>query len=167
MSTTTLQRAAWAEIREGAAVEPGRLGRPSISVLRWCASSSRRERPRTFSAIAFSKTWTAEVTIGIIPERTARWLPTVTELGSVLNGTYAELLPLRSIAHLGVGQSVQEGLDVSSPMKGDGSFVVHSKHHPSEDCTTSYNLKRVASGSEAKWRQKAGAKLKTSHVYSF
>ena len=31
MSTNTLQRAAGAELREGAAVEPGKLGRPSIS----------------------------------------------------------------------------------------------------------------------------------------
>ena len=60
---------------------PGRLGRPSISSLRRCASAQRlssrssrreRERLRISSGSAYKKTRTAEVTICIIPERTAR-----------------------------------------------------------------------------------------------
>ena len=141
---------------------PGRLGRPSISALRWCASaqrlssrSSRRERLRITSGITCKKTRTAEVTICIIPERTARTPPTVTELDLVLNGTYAELLPLQSTAHLEVANPCLgdhgKRLDVSSPMKGTASSFIR-KHHPSEDCTHIFHLKRVASGSEAKWR---------------
>ena len=118
-----------AKLREGGAVEP-RYARAQHLGIRWCASAPRLcraahgERERETEDIqrhCNTKTRTAEVTIGIIPESTARSPPTVTELGSVLNGTCAELLPLRSTAHLEVANPCQgddgKGLEVSSPMK--------------------------------------------------
>ena len=62
-------------------------------------------------------------------------------------------------------ENSEEGLGVSSPMKGTAHSSSIRKHHPSEDRSKRFYFKRVAGGSEAKLLQKAGVKLKTfSHL---
>ena len=64
-------------------------------------------------------------------------------------------MPLRSIAHSGVVEFVEEGHDVSSSMKGM-AHLSSIRSISRQQTVQHYNLKRVANGSEAvKGRGKA------------
>ena len=138
------------------------LGTP---MLRFCPTSfveklTERERLRISSGLAYKKTPTAEVTICMIPERTAQSPPTVTELDffqRLLVNPGTERMRLA-----GQHQQNRNAILLLDCVTMDPMLLAYSstirKHHPSENRFTRFN--RACGRRE---RSQAAAKGKVKH----